>query len=761
MSDGPVRSETAVKRGQPKSRNGCITCKSKRRKCDETKPGCLRCRYYNITCGGYDQGIKWRPVKMSNLMRKRTQSNQPADAETEDTSQRTQTVHSSDNNDATAVDTDVSVQDTAVILQDLRSQRGSEPFAWDSSFISSSLDFGHIGVPPLGDGTSSHNDVFAGDVFDDLILDDFNQAQFDADALANLSFGHSPRSIDAGFLLPETPKASTPSKHGTYQVDALFLPFAASSTEYSGRGEQRSNDHDETLRSAVNVNGRESESLRQSTPVFDSQPQGNPPDLRPSAPNFRATASNASPQRHETPDDTPEAIETLFNVHTCRILSIQTDVSKSPWRTLIWPLSHGCPVLYHALAAMASFHISLHDSRFRSQACRHFQCSTQLLAASTDDNNMPLETAITTRLALGFAHAWDPQISSGGIEHIDAARALLRRAVSQSQTSQLSPGKSKILNVLAQTWVYIDVMARICCSGHTGSVDEELISSCSMLSPVPPEENVDSLLGCSSTLFPLLSRLADLVGRARRVNDKLNSLDNISRATDLKVAIERWTPPIDVEASEDKSRIVDMIQTAEAYRWAAILLLRQTVPEVPWAHSQLELAQKTLVYLATIPRDSPTTVVHAFPLMVAGVEAIQEENRDWIRRRWKQMSKAFNMVVAERCQKLIEEVWRRRDDFEERHGVRCVGGTQQASSSSNEPVPSQGDLGNPISGTDLKNRTEASLSLRSISPNFPDSLAFKKGIDPVTRAGYTEYTVRGRLHFLEIMKEWQWQVMLA
>ncbi|OQU96062.1 Fungal specific transcription factor domain-containing protein [Cladophialophora immunda] len=603
MSDGPVRSETAVKRGQPKSRNGCITCKSKRRKCDETKPGCLRCRYYNITCGGYDQGIKWRPVKMSNLMRKRTQSNQPADAETEDTSQRTQTVHSSDNNDATAVDTDVSVQDTAVILQDLRSQRGSEPFAWDSSFISSSLDFGHIGVPPLGDGTSSHNDVFAGDVFDDLILDDFNQAQFDADALANLSFGHSPRSIDAGFLLPETPKASTPSKRGTYQVDALFLPFAASSTEYSGRGEQRSNDHDETLRSAVNANGRESESLRQSTPVFDSQPQGNPPDLRPSAPNFRATASNASPQRHETPDDTPEAIETLFNVHTCRILSIQTDVSK--------------------------------------------------------------------------------------------------------------------------------------------------------------KENVDSLLGCSSTLFPLLSRLADLVGRARRGNDKLNSLDNISRATDLKVAIERWTPPIDVEASEDKSRIVDMIQTAEAYRWAAILLLRQTVPEVPWAHSQLELAQKTLVYLATIPRDSPTTVVHAFPLMVAGVEAIQEENRDWIRRRWKQMSKAFNMVVAERCQKLIEEVWRRRDDFEERHGVRCVGGTQQASSSSNEPVPSQGDLGNPISGTDLKNRTEASLSLRSISPNFPDSLAFKKGIDPVTRAGYTEYTVRGRLHFLEIMKEWQWQVMLA
>ncbi|VEU19627.1 DEKNAAC100146 [Brettanomyces naardenensis] len=36
-----------------RSRNGCITCKQRRRKCDETKPCCLRCLKSGRQCGGY------------------------------------------------------------------------------------------------------------------------------------------------------------------------------------------------------------------------------------------------------------------------------------------------------------------------------------------------------------------------------------------------------------------------------------------------------------------------------------------------------------------------------------------------------------------------------------------------------------------------------------------------------------------------------------------------------------------------------------
>ena len=44
-----------------KSRKGCLTCKKKRLKCDETKPECLKCKSKNILCGGYATNFKWRP----------------------------------------------------------------------------------------------------------------------------------------------------------------------------------------------------------------------------------------------------------------------------------------------------------------------------------------------------------------------------------------------------------------------------------------------------------------------------------------------------------------------------------------------------------------------------------------------------------------------------------------------------------------------------------------------------------------------------
>ncbi|KAF9638565.1 hypothetical protein BFW01_g9462 [Lasiodiplodia theobromae] len=49
-------------RGVKKSRTGCLTCKEKKRKCDEKKPACSRCVNSNLVCPGYAQKIRWRTV---------------------------------------------------------------------------------------------------------------------------------------------------------------------------------------------------------------------------------------------------------------------------------------------------------------------------------------------------------------------------------------------------------------------------------------------------------------------------------------------------------------------------------------------------------------------------------------------------------------------------------------------------------------------------------------------------------------------------
>jgi hypothetical protein len=47
---------------------GCITCKAKRLKCDESKPTCLQCKKRNVECGGYKKDFKWRPFEETNVV---------------------------------------------------------------------------------------------------------------------------------------------------------------------------------------------------------------------------------------------------------------------------------------------------------------------------------------------------------------------------------------------------------------------------------------------------------------------------------------------------------------------------------------------------------------------------------------------------------------------------------------------------------------------------------------------------------------------
>ena len=49
---------------------GCITCKAKRLKCDETKPTCQQCLKRAVTCGGYKKDFKWRPFEEATFVNK-------------------------------------------------------------------------------------------------------------------------------------------------------------------------------------------------------------------------------------------------------------------------------------------------------------------------------------------------------------------------------------------------------------------------------------------------------------------------------------------------------------------------------------------------------------------------------------------------------------------------------------------------------------------------------------------------------------------
>jgi len=490
---------------------------------------------------------------------------------------------------------------------------------------------------------------------------------------------------------------------------------------------------------------------------------------------------------------TRATIRELFELRTCEILSIKDDQTRNPWRTLIWPLSQDSPALYHALAAMTCLQLTLTQPEFGVPGIRHYDLCMQALSTTEVNDSMSVDSAIATRLALAWAECWDTRKTSTGMNHINIAHRLLQKAVSNHQTSSLSSGELSRLSFLANTWIYMDVLARFSCFEDGGRLDFEFMNTCSLLSPVPLSHQVDPLMGCAVTLFPMIGRLADLVRHVRRRTEKRNSPAIISKALDIRSSIEHWIPPISTEPSKGHNHnISDPIQTAEAYRWAALLLLRQTVPELPSSYSMWDLAQKTLVFLATVPPVSGTTIIQTFPLLIAACEAYGNEDREWVLERWDLMAKRMIAGTIDRCRRMNLEVWRRRDEYENanfsskddnpnddesptpeatRHNTSSqnratteVDETTTTSAQSTslpinvKPIPPPRK--SPSAAASAASAAAAARSIGSKTPtDFPQSLAFKKDIDPITMAGSIQYTVKGSMHWLGVMRDWGWEGM--
>jgi hypothetical protein len=224
-----------------------------------------------------------------------------------------------------------------------------------------------------------------------------------------------------------------------------------------------------------------------------------------------------------------------------------------------------------------------------------------------------------------------------------------------------------------------------------------------------------------------------LIQKVRKTES--NSVSLISQAIELKQLVEQWEPPDWFEPPEDPtSEVQHSIQTAHAYRWATLLYLHQAVPEMP-SEPTTELAKRVLILLATVPPSSRTLIIQMFPLLVAGCEAEQEEDRNWVLNRWSAIQCRLMLGSIDRCIEVVREVWARRDASEARKQQEQLG---RAGRSNN---------GGQISGKD-----RAFYTGRGPVPSSRRSSA----VSPLENIEY-DRTVRGRLHWVHVMQEWNWE----
>ena len=476
--------------------------------------------------------------------------------------------------------------------------------------------------------------------------------------------------------------------------------------------------------------------------------------------NILSTAIYGQPKLYP---DSEEMLTLRFDTQTCGILSIKDGPTENPWRMKLWPMARESPALRYAINAMTAFHASKEKPSLRIKGMQDFGQSLVLLSNGIQDERV--DVSLATTLVLAFAESWD-QLISTGITHLRGAKRLVNQVVTDYRQGSLHPEFEARLNFLCRTWVYMDVIARLTALEGDDSEDFTTVLSSPLCGPLAPTQSIDPLMGCATTLFPLIGRVANLIRKVR--TSRRNSLPIVSQASELKDAIEKWQAPIVVEVPEDHSTEIKHSQrTAEAYRWATLLYLHQAVPEI-YSGSVVELmavmAKEVLNNLANVPPTSRAVIIHIFPLLAASCEVIGVEDRKWVADRWEAMMARMNIQNLDKCWIVVKEVWERRDNREQerlRQRHRAAADhllTGYMPTKCMKRKANSGDDG--VHDADL-NKGGSSKAAQSIEPS--QSTKSKTGTLRRESSGAApggldfELTVRGDLHWAGVMKDWKWE----
>jgi hypothetical protein len=462
-----------------------------------------------------------------------------------------------------------------------------------------------------------------------------------------------------------------------------------------------------------------------------------------------------------------ESLTRRYDRDTCGVLSVKDGPTENPWRTLVWPLARDCPALYHAIASMTSFHQSKDTPTMRIQGIYHMKTAVQALAAGLE--NMRFDAAISTTLVLAFAESWDQHISTG-INHIKGAKILINQALMQHRHTPKYGEEWARLKFLCNTWIYMDVIARLTSADDDETYDVDAIQE-SIYATGDTDMTLDPLMGCAHTLFPIIGRVANLVRKVRRTDS--NGPTIISQAIQLKSQLEEWTAPSFIEDPEDETTSPhDTVKTAVAYQYATLLYLYQAVPEIP-SQSPSALAKKVLCELATVKPRSRPIIVHIYPLMAAGCEATNQEDREWVKERWGTMLSRMKLGIIERCLEVTKEVWNRRDAHAAERMMMQKNSMRNDSFTSDAPMKREFDayIENFEADGELccldagpKRRALGSTSSYKVpsSSSVTDETT-RWEPTPTTNTEWLdpETTVKGRLHWLGVMRDWDWEILLG
>ncbi|KAE9370217.1 hypothetical protein N431DRAFT_411356 [Stipitochalara longipes BDJ] len=391
--------------------------------------------------------------------------------------------------------------------------------------------------------------------------------------------------------------------------------------------------------------------------------------------------------------------------HFCNVLShliVFKEDTGNPFRQLVLPLSHASSPVMNAIFALSSAHLEYRGIENEEKSLDFHNKALQGLAQLIEQNEYANREEVLGAIMLLVYYEVLVQRGNSNIVkgHLKGAMTIMR-----SSPQVITPTTL----FLERAFRFYDVIAAL----SLGTAPNTSTQPTSTPFPIPPSTHgtipesplnaVDTLLGFSTDLWPIIHRLSHLLsfktqletaiaaGRTNEATVLRTELENSSLAIEL--ALTNWQPalsptPSDPAASslseeqntlkkkildEDPvsdTRIQSILNNAEAYRHSAFVYLYRTIRSLPRSHNLVQKhvrlslqACSNVVDLAEKCQDGPMSAL-LWPLFVAAVEAVSEEDRDLAMQGFGGIEKRQGMTNITRAWEVVKEVWRRVDELE-------------------------------------------------------------------------------------------------
>ncbi|KAM0330900.1 hypothetical protein ACHAQA_003856 [Verticillium albo-atrum] len=383
-------------------------------------------------------------------------------------------------------------------------------------------------------------------------------------------------------------------------------------------------------------------------------------------------------------------VDHFANVLSHLIVLRDTD-SGNPFQQLVLPLCYSSTTVQNAIYALSSAHLEHRGSGKTEEKSLYFhnqaiQGLARLIEMGPKADREELLAAI---MLLVYFEVLVQRGRSNIVDgHLKGAMTIM------SQNDQTPTATSAFLE---RAFRFYDVIAALSFGKAPISTAPAAgsLNSFSNLDPndASSQNSVDTLLGLSASLWPILHRLSNLLSLKKELEAALASpelngaklavlrTEFETTADAIESALQGWQPTLPgglsvddliaedidgfgstVPESPDQAHLQSILHNALAHRQSAFVHLYRNIHGHPRHHPLVQRhAHASLQHcVATVSHAGPMAAL-LWPLFVAACEAMSMEDREMARHAFVAIDHRQGMTNIERGWIIVQEVWRRSD----------------------------------------------------------------------------------------------------